>query len=96
MIASVISKLTGLEASFRLEVSVLVFCMAVFGTSVYLGLDKSTGVVAELDLFRKIEVGITRIVSPTIHSYRGEIATLLGCRASADDYQFALLFGGAP
>ncbi len=40
MIAAVVAKLTGLEASLGLEVAVLLICMLVFGTSVFLGLHK--------------------------------------------------------
>jgi BCCT family betaine/carnitine transporter len=40
MIAAVVAKLTGLESSLTLEVAVLLLCMLVFGTSVFLGLHK--------------------------------------------------------
>ena len=40
MISSVFSKLTGIETSFGMNVLVLVFCVLVFGTSVYMGLEK--------------------------------------------------------
>jgi BCCT family betaine/carnitine transporter len=40
MISAVVSRLTGIETSFGLNVAVLMFCVVVFGTSVYMGLEK--------------------------------------------------------
>lgn len=40
MIATAVGHLIGVESSFKLEVSVLLLCVAVFGTSVYLGLER--------------------------------------------------------
>jgi BCCT family betaine/carnitine transporter len=50
LIATLISRLTGLEASFGLEVSVVILCVVIFATSVYLGLERGIKRLSDLNL----------------------------------------------
>lgn len=49
MIAASFAELLGLEHDFTLEVSVVVLCIAIFGTSAYLGLEKGIKRLADLN-----------------------------------------------
>ena len=50
MIASSVAEIFGLTHTFALELSVVVLCVAVFGTSAFLGLDKGFKRLSELNL----------------------------------------------
>ena len=50
MIASAMARLIGIESSFGLEVSVLLLCVAVFGTSVYLGLERGIRTLSNINV----------------------------------------------
>ncbi len=51
MIAASVSELTGLPHAFVLEVAVVVFCIAIFGTSAFLGLEKGFRRLADFNLW---------------------------------------------
>lgn len=50
MISAAIARLIGIESSFGLEVSVLFLCVAVFGTSVYLGLERGIRTLSNINV----------------------------------------------
>jgi len=50
MIAASFAELLGLEHNFILEVMVVIFCIAIFGTSAYLGLQKGFKKLADLNM----------------------------------------------
>ena len=50
LIAALVSRLTGIEVGFGLEVAVVVACVAIFATSVYLGLEKGIKRLSDLNL----------------------------------------------
>ncbi|MGH7339334.1 MAG: BCCT family transporter, partial [Candidatus Rokuibacteriota bacterium] len=50
MIAASLAKLVGIEHDFALDVGVVVFCIAIFGTSAYLGLQKGFQRLANLNM----------------------------------------------
>lgn len=50
MIAASFAELLGLEHDFVLEVTVVLFCIAIFGTSAYLGLEKGFRKLADLNV----------------------------------------------
>ncbi len=51
MIAASFAKLTGLDHDFVLEVSMVLFCIAIFGTSAYIGLQRGFRRLADLNMF---------------------------------------------
>jgi len=51
MIAAAFSKLSGIPHDFLLEVMVVVFCIAIFGTSAWLGLEKGFKRLADFNLW---------------------------------------------
>ena len=51
MIAATFSEMTGVSHDFILEVSVVVFCIAIFGTSAWMGLEKGFKKLADLNLW---------------------------------------------
>lgn len=51
MIAAAVSELTGLSHDFLLEVSVVVICIGIFGTSAYLGIQKGFKRLADMNLY---------------------------------------------
>ena len=50
LIAELVSRLTGIEAGFGLEVAVVGVCVLIFATSVYLGLEKGIKRLSDLNL----------------------------------------------
>tara|TARA_B110000503_G_scaffold36706_1_gene60054 strand:- start:44678 stop:46201 length:1524 start_codon:yes stop_codon:yes gene_type:complete len=50
LIASLVSRLTGVEAGFALEFAVVGVCVVIFATSVYLGLEKGIKRLSDLNL----------------------------------------------
>lgn len=50
LIAALVSRLTGIEVGFGLEVAVVVTCVVIFATSVYLGLEKGIKRLSDLNL----------------------------------------------
>jgi BCCT family betaine/carnitine transporter len=51
MIAASVSELTGLPHEFLLEFAVVIFCIAIFGTSAFLGLEKGFRKLADFNLW---------------------------------------------
>jgi BCCT family betaine/carnitine transporter len=51
LIAALISRLTGIEINFGLEVAVVVACVTIFAGSVYMGLEKGIKRLSDLNLF---------------------------------------------
>ncbi|MEM1413056.1 MAG: BCCT family transporter, partial [Pseudomonadota bacterium] len=51
MIAASVAEITGLSHDFVLEVAVVVFCIAIFGTSAFLGLEKGFKKLADFNLW---------------------------------------------
>lgn len=51
MIAASVAELTGLSHDFVLEVAVVVFCIAIFGTSAFIGLEKGFRRLADFNLW---------------------------------------------
>ncbi len=51
MIAASVAELTGLPHEFLLEVAVVIFCIAIFGTSAFLGLEKGFRKLADFNLW---------------------------------------------
>ena len=51
MITACLARLTGLEHDFLLEVTVVVFCIAIFGTSAYIGLQNGFKRLADLNMW---------------------------------------------
>ena len=71
MISSVFSKLTGIEVSFGLNVAVLVFCVFVFGTSVYMGLEKGIRRLSNINVVGLlILLSFVLIAGPTLFILR--------------------------
>ena len=50
LIATLISRLTGVEMGFGLEVAVVILCVVIFATSVYLGLERGIKRLSDLNL----------------------------------------------
>ena len=50
MIAATFSKLFGLDHDFTLEVSIVILCVGIFGTSAYLGLEKGIKRLSDLNM----------------------------------------------
>ena len=51
MIAAAFSRLSGIPHDFLLEVTVVLFCIAIFGTSAWLGLEKGFKRLADFNLW---------------------------------------------
>lgn len=51
MIAATVAELTGLTHNFVMEVSVVIICIGIFGTSAYLGIQKGFKRLADLNLY---------------------------------------------
>ncbi len=51
MIAAAVSELSGISHDFLLEVSVVIICIGIFGTSAYLGIQKGFKRLADLNLY---------------------------------------------
>lgn len=51
MIAAMVAELTGLAHNFVMEVSVVLICIGIFGTSAYMGLQKGFKKLADLNLY---------------------------------------------
>ena len=67
MIAACIGKVLGIPQSFMLNVAILVVWTALFGTSVYLGLQKGIARLSDLNLYLALALaGFVLVIGPTV------------------------------
>jgi BCCT family betaine/carnitine transporter len=77
LIAALISRLTGIEVSFGLEVAVVVTCVVIFATSVYLGLEKGIKRLSDLNLLLALALLVIILVAgPTLFLVKSALNSL--------------------
>jgi BCCT family betaine/carnitine transporter len=67
LIAALVSRLTGIEASFGLEVGVVGVCVLIFATSVYMGLEKGIKRLSDINMVLALALlAFVLIAGPTL------------------------------
>ena len=77
LIAALISRLTGIEVGFGLEVAVVMVCVLIFATSVYLGLEKGIKRLSDLNLLLALGLLVFILVAgPTLFLVKSALNSL--------------------
>lgn len=76
-IAASVAMLIGIETTFTLQISVMLFCIFLFAFSVYRGLEKGIKRLSDLNVFLALGfLALILVVGPTLFIFKTSISTL--------------------